>query len=202
MWGKGMWHPLIIECNSINDKRIPSIERKFIYDQRTTRIAFIGSLDNKETEKLQKRKKRKQKDILQETVSVDNDTYKMKIARNSLNEKIDEVDLSSSHSASQIRSKLTSTALVSDRFGVSDRATAVIASSVLYDRGMISEKDTPLVIDKSKKRRGKHRTSHRTNYGSDNSNKGNIFDGRKDNTIFQEIIGSKIYRRIRKECDS
>ncbi|GBO17713.1 hypothetical protein AVEN_142841-1 [Araneus ventricosus] len=29
--------------------------------------------------------------------------------------------------------------------------------------------------------------------------KGIYFDGRKDNTIFQEKIGAKIYRRIRKE---
>ncbi|GBM71166.1 hypothetical protein AVEN_148171-1 [Araneus ventricosus] len=101
----------------------------------------------------------------------------MKISQKSLNERRDEIDLFSSPSASQMRSKLTSTDLVNDGFGVSHRATAVIASSVLYDLGMISEKDTSLVIDKSKIRSEKteDRTSYRTNYGSANSNKGNVF---------------------------
>ena len=77
-----------------------------------------------------------------------------------------------------------STALVSDRFGVSDRATAAIASSVLHDLGMISEKDSSLVIDKSKIRREKQKTReavvqemHRLTV-----TKGIYFDGRKDNT--------------------
>ncbi|GBN50901.1 hypothetical protein AVEN_213633-1 [Araneus ventricosus] len=82
----------------------------------------------------------------------------MKITRKSLNERGDEIDLSSSPSESQMRSKLTSTGLISDIFGVSDRATAVIASSVSYDLGIISETDTSLVIDESKIRREKQKT--------------------------------------------
>ncbi|GBM34940.1 hypothetical protein AVEN_41479-1 [Araneus ventricosus] len=192
--------PVVIECNCVKDKN-PSIERKFINNQRTTRIAFIDSLDNKETEKLQKGKKRKQQNVLQETVSIDNDTCKMKITRKSLNERRDEIDLSSSPSAYQMRSKFNSTALVSDRFGVSDRAAAVIASSVLHDLGMSSEKDTSLVIDESKIRREKQKTRQAIGQIMDQLivTKGIYFDGRKENTIFQEKVGTKIYRRIRKE---
>ncbi|GBN68392.1 hypothetical protein AVEN_49978-1 [Araneus ventricosus] len=125
----------------------------------------------------------------------------MKIPRKSLNERRDEIDLSSSPSASQIRSKLTSTALVCDRLGVSDRATAVIASSVLYDLGMISEKDASLVIDKSNTRREEQKTRQAIGQTMDRLivTKGIYFEGRKDNTIFQEKIGTKMYRRIRKE---
>ncbi|GBM86349.1 hypothetical protein AVEN_36241-1 [Araneus ventricosus] len=124
----------------------------------------------------------------------------MKTPRKSLNERRDEIDLSSSPSASQMRPKLTSTALVSDRFGVSDRATAVIASSALYDLGMISEKDASLVIDKSKTRR-KNRTREAIGQTMDRLIVTKIiyFHGRKDNTIFQEKIRTKIFRRIRKE---
>lgn len=89
-----------------------------------------------------------------------------------------------------------STALVSDRFGVSDRATAAIASSVLHDLGMISEKDSSLVIDKSKIRREKQKTLEvvqEMNWLT--VTKGIYFDGRKD----QEKIGAKMYRRVRKE---
>ena len=39
-----------------------------------------------------------------------------------------------------MRIKLPTTALTSDRFGVSDRATAAIASSVLQDLGLITKK--------------------------------------------------------------
>ncbi|GBN92525.1 hypothetical protein AVEN_90460-1 [Araneus ventricosus] len=112
----------------------------------------------------------------------------MKINRKSPNERRDEIDLSLSPSASQMRSKLTSASLVSDRFDVSNRATAVIAFSVLYDLGMISEKDTSLVIDKSKIRREKQKT--RKSIGQIMNRlivtKGIYFDGRRDNTTFQE----------------
>ncbi|GBL91170.1 hypothetical protein AVEN_195078-1 [Araneus ventricosus] len=132
--------------------------------------------------------KRKQQDLLQETVSVGNDACKMKITRKSLDERRNEIDLSSSPSASQMRSKLTSTALVSDRFDVSDGATAVIASSVLYDLRMISGKDTSLVIDKSKIWREKQKTRQVIGKIMDVLivTNGIYFDGRKDNTIFQE----------------
>ncbi|GBO21013.1 hypothetical protein AVEN_136296-1 [Araneus ventricosus] len=76
-----------------------------------------------------------------------------------------------------------------------DRATAVIASSVLYDLGMISETDTSLVIDKSKIKREKQKTRQAIGKTMDQLivTKGIDFDGRKDNTIFQEKIGTKIY---------
>ncbi|CAH0558691.1 unnamed protein product [Brassicogethes aeneus] len=43
----------------------------------------------------------------------------------------------------QMRIKLKNTALISDRFGVSDRATAAIASSVLQDVGICVWRTTP-----------------------------------------------------------
>ena len=46
-----------------------------------------------------------------------------------------------------------SLALACDRTGVSDRAAAIIASSVLKDVGIISSNDTSGVIDRSKLRR-------------------------------------------------
>lgn len=50
----------------------------------------------------------------------------------------------------QMRIQLKSTALLSDRFGVSDRATAAIASSALHDVGLITDSDVSHVIDKNK----------------------------------------------------
>ena len=96
--------------------------------------------------------------MLRATIESECETCNMESTRKSSHERSCEIDLSSVPSTSQMRSKLTSTALVSDRFGVSDRATAAIASSVLHDLGMICEKDSSLVIDKSKIRREKQKT--------------------------------------------
>lgn len=49
-----------------------------------------------------------------------------------------------------MRSKLTTTALLSDRFNVLDRATAAIAAGVIFDLGLISSKNIAKVTDKNK----------------------------------------------------
>lgn len=58
--------------------------------------------------------------------------------------------MSPSTSTSQMRVSLTATTLASSHFGVSDRATAAIATSVLQDMGLVSEEDKSLAIDDSK----------------------------------------------------
>ncbi|GBL67301.1 hypothetical protein AVEN_70932-1, partial [Araneus ventricosus] len=57
--------------------------------------------------------------------------------------------------SSQMRLGLPSTAVVGDRFGVSNRAVAAIASSVLYDVGLITSNNSDLVVDENKLRREK-----------------------------------------------
>ncbi|GBN00367.1 hypothetical protein AVEN_270132-1 [Araneus ventricosus] len=52
--------------------------------------------------------------------------------------------------SSQMRLGLPSTAVVVDRFGVSDRAVAAIASSVLHDVGLITSNNSDLVVDENK----------------------------------------------------
>uniref|UniRef100_A0A1B6H9M3 Uncharacterized protein n=1 Tax=Homalodisca liturata TaxID=320908 RepID=A0A1B6H9M3_9HEMI len=47
--------PLSVACKCDKTRRIPDIELKFMYDQRTTRIMAIGSLGVQETTKLRKR---------------------------------------------------------------------------------------------------------------------------------------------------
>ncbi|GBN73108.1 hypothetical protein AVEN_129246-1, partial [Araneus ventricosus] len=56
---------------------------------------------------------------------------------------------------SEIRLGLPSAAVVGDRFGVSDRAVATIASSVLHDVGFITSNNSDLVVDNNKLRREK-----------------------------------------------
>lgn len=86
-----------------------------------------------------------------------------------------------------MRIKLKSTALVSDRFGLSDRAIAAVASSLLEDVGLITTSDVHLTIDRSKVRREKKQ--QRANLQTESHDQvvtGSCFDGRKDNTLYVE----------------
>ncbi|GBN09226.1 hypothetical protein AVEN_188113-1, partial [Araneus ventricosus] len=74
--------------------------------------------------------------------------------------------------SSQMRLGLPSTAVVGDRFGVSDRSVAAIASSVLHD-ALSEAQALPL--------------------------KGLYFDGRKDSTLIEERVDTKRYTRKAKE---
>ncbi len=56
-------------------------------------------------------------------------------------------------SQQQMRLSLPNTAINADRFGVSDRAAAAIATGVLQDMGLVSEEHREMVIDKAKVRR-------------------------------------------------
>lgn len=198
-----------VDCSCEKKNKIPLLERRFMLDQRTNRVGLISAVDKKETEKLLKREDRKftqfsreyGTDLLERVSSQVNNKKRFK------NENTKQQPLPSTSTtitslpqSSQMRLKLPATALVSDRFGVSDRATAAIASSVLEDLGLIKEGDMTLVVDKSKIRRekGKRRNTIKSVKEFDLV-KAIYFDGRKDNTLVQEKIGSKMYRKVVKE---
>lgn len=71
-----------------------------------------------------------------------------------------------------------------DRYGVSDRSAAAIASAVLEDVGIITENNSLSVIDKNKVRR--QRWKARTELQMSETQielRGLFFDGRKDQTL-------------------
>ncbi|CAH0551074.1 unnamed protein product [Brassicogethes aeneus] len=79
------------------------------------------------------------------------------------------------------RTELKKFARVLDRYGVSDRSAAAIASAVLKDVGIITEGDTVNVVDRSKVRRARIKSRQSLqDKGIDNSVKAVFFDGRKD----------------------
>jgi hypothetical protein len=95
----------------------------------------------------------------------------------------------------QMRLKLPTLARTSDRYGLSDRASAAVATAVLQDIGLVTEEDKSHVIDRSKLRR--ERAKKRKYVVERNSNVlfGLFFDGRKDKTLVSEKKGAKFYRR-------
>lgn len=82
----------------------------------------------------------------------------------------------------QLKMKSQATALQSNRYGVSERATAAIASSVLEDDALITENDSCQVIDIFKILRVKSRNIYELRNQSENSSQqfhGIYFDGVK-----------------------
>ncbi|GBL82876.1 hypothetical protein AVEN_106393-1 [Araneus ventricosus] len=106
--------------------------------------------------------------------------------------------------SSQMRLGLPSTAVVGDRFGVSDRAVAAIASSVLHDGGLITSNNSDLVADENKLRREKAKVRKDLKFQALSEAqalpfKGLCFDGCKDSTLIEERVDTKRYTRKAKE---
>lgn len=88
--------------------------------------------------------------------------------------------------ANQMRLNLREVPKIADRFGISDRAAAALATAVLVDFNLVTAEDASLVIDRSKIRRAREKLR------KESANKlehlhGEVnafyFDGRKDETI-------------------
>ncbi|GBN94905.1 hypothetical protein AVEN_108429-1 [Araneus ventricosus] len=97
-----------------------------------------------------------------------------------------------------MRLGLPSTPVVGDRCGVSDRAVAAIASSVLHDVGLITSNNSDLVVDENKLRREKAKVRKDLKFQASSEAqeltlKG--FDGRKDSTLIEERVDTKRYTR-------
>ena len=210
---------MFTDCNCPKESKVPFKEQTFLADQRTKRLMCIGSLDLQETKKLQARAERKTKEFLRSskfTASCssqpDGDEPSSTSTFLEDDEAMDEdkepepddYDYNynpgpSTSSSLQMRRKLTNTALISQRFGVSLQATAAIASSVLHDVGLVSESDTSLVIDKNKIARERYRTMQELKSESsdiDNDHlTGLYFDGRREKTLSTEKEDDKYYQR-------
>lgn len=90
-----------------------------------------------------------------------------------------------------MRLKLEVTALVCDRYGVSNKVAVAIASTILQDVRLIHESDMSLVIDKNKIRREKAHTRNILQCDSDIIVRGLYFDDRKDDTLVMETMHEK-----------
>ncbi|KAK4880644.1 hypothetical protein RN001_008790 [Aquatica leii] len=172
----------------------------------------IGSLDLRETKKLQARARRNAKQFLRGSKSIascssqpDGDEPLSTSTFLEDDEAIDEDkepkpdDYDYNPRSSQMQRKLTNTALVTQKFGVSLQAMAAIASSVLHDVGLVSESDTSLVIDKNKIGRERHRTMQELQKQSSDIDNDHLiglyFDERRDKTLSRESVNNKYYQR-------
>ena len=101
-----------------------------------------------------------------------------------------------------MRVNLKETAPTSQRYGVNDRATAMIATSVLKDVGLVSRDASELVTDRSIIRRERNKVREEVKLQAQQHatpTRGLYFDGRRDDTLTQVKQGAKLYRRTVKE---
>lgn len=186
--------------------------------QRHFGLGKIGNLDLQQTQKLTKTIERRVHDIkyIRPEFDMSGPSCSTSISEEVISEKDVNCKTSSSSAPEkdgddgdfgtlvklpwQSRIKLKSTALASDRYGVSDRATAAIASSLLQDIGIVTNEDFSQVVDKNKVRKEKER--NRTELQTEIKHealKGLYFDGRKDKTLMMEKLHAKYFRRAKKE---
>lgn len=99
--------------------------------------------------------------------------------------------------AQQMRLRLPTLAKTCDRYGVSNRAAAAIASAVLKDVGLITQDNSSKVIDKCKLQRERQKSRKLAIAEQLDSRliRGLYFDGRKDKTLVQYSVGGKYHRR-------
>lgn len=177
------------ECVCDISHKVPTLERPFLLDQRTTRIMAIGSLDRITTEKLNKKIARKTKQTIQKTSvelvkKLPHERPKEKSVHSSLEETIQPMP-----STSQTRINLSTFARTCDRYGISDRPAAALASALMHDVNAhteVSSTEGAIIIDRSKVRR--ERKKMRLDLKEMESAKdliiqGLYFDGRKDKTM-------------------
>lgn len=190
-------------CTCSKDGKVPIIERSFLIDQRTNRKMMIGSLDRHATQKMQRAFERRMKVRKTENKVERSVTRKIHTASREMRDSIGDIEPVLSTSAGQKTTvkyntvSLPKLASVCDRYGVSNRSAAAIASAVLQDVGLVSADKNRLVIDKSKLRRARNKI--RQNLQDDLHQhvlESIYFDGRKDKTLLIEKKNGRSYRRV------
>lgn len=202
-------------CSCIKHKKVPVNERSFLLDQRNYRKMVISGVDKKETDKLMKRHQRQIKESIRAARNPNSIQETGPVESNCdgglTRESSPDSDLITEASQTNIPARVTpststttnrntlslpTVGKICDRYGISSRSAAAIASAVLTDIGFVASDDLSLVVDKNKIRRA--RSKARVETSKDVSNiivKSIYFDGRKDKTLVNQKIGDRYHRK-------
>lgn len=189
----------LIQCTCPKDKKVPKQEQAFLIDQRTCRSMIIGGIDAIVTKKLQNTLKRKHERENRQNVSSNTSTSSLAVlnvstssATSSTSDKTELEEVSQKTRKKSSHIDFPTLSKTCDRYGVSDRAAAAIASSVLFDIG--SDID---VIDRHKLRRQRTKTRNKLlNDVTIPELNALYFDGRKDKTLKIIKKSGKCYRTL------
>ncbi|CAH1115201.1 unnamed protein product [Psylliodes chrysocephalus] len=181
----------------------------------------MAGVDAKETTKLinktRRLKKMQQRKELHKKVCSENDTkLTLDIKPNIFSKRTTNIPVSSSHyldttceqpSTSKELAiprntiKLPTLAKVCDRYGLSDRSAAAVATAVLQEVGIVTKESSVQIINKNKLRRArKYLRTKIINLVDCEPITAMYFDGRKDKTLsFEEIDGKSRKRTVTEE---
>lgn len=100
-----------------------------------------------------------------------------------------------------VRLPLSNMAMACERYGISDRAAAAVASAVVNDFDNIHDADISKVVDRNNVRRERE-TLWQDMLSSQKNFRLNalVSDCRKDNTLVQEKVENKKYPKKRRTC--
>ena len=195
------------------DKKVPAIEREFLTDQRTSRKMIMGSVDRPVTAKLNKRLTRSLteesfaselssgqvcSEIITESCSHSESESTTSSAASDYEPSKSTIRRIINHNNQPSRLPVENVALMCDKMGVSDRAAAVLVSSVLEEAGVMDETNKDhYVVDRHKIRRARKRKTSQLSEGATVSDTEKLqsvfFDGRKDLTKVKECVSGKTY---------
>lgn len=186
-------------CSCSRDKKVPNEENPFLFDQRNDRKMMITGIDRNRTIVLQKKLSRNLKSCSSSKLKQNENDHEDHTLSSSTSDSEESIPSpppvrpsTSQHVAKKTIRSFPTVAKTSDRYGVSDRAAAAIASAVLHDISSDIE-----VIDKSKIRRERKKTRNELLQKQCNQNMPAIyFDGRKDKTLKIVSKGNKKYRKV------
>lgn len=200
---------ILLHCKCSRESKVPKEEHEFLLDQRGERKMLIGGVDLNRTLKLQKKLERKHKSLKssRKLVSIC-DQPQEELSSSGLTDsdehyssptKPNVEDLPSTSQTikkgSVKRRRFPTLSKTADRYGVSDRAAAAIASAVLHD--MSSDGEVIDIIDKSKLRRERQKLRDTLLQKETNLQLPALyFDGRKDKTLKVVTKGGKRYRKV------
>lgn len=189
------------KCTCSKEKKVPFNEQSFLTDQRSARNMIIGNIDVSTTRQNEKRLKRKLREEISKKTSSNPNTEAVVIS--DCEEVINSTSSVSSDSEdfqpikkrkprvkTPISMDYSTLSQTCDRYGVSDRAAAAIASVVLQETNMP-------IIDKNKLRRERKKTRKNIIEKQDlRLIPALYFDGRKDKTLVSKKKGQKHYKEL------
>jgi len=215
---------LFTTCTCAKDRKVPTSEQQFLCDQRNDRLMVISSIDRKASKKINEKLKRKSEeqkraakyarsaedgkniitsyatDVFDTSESSSEDDLPLSELRVRLSNvgtnSQPEIASTSGKKTFRLSKDMPTLARACDRYGISDRSAAALASAVLQDFGLITESDSVNVVDRNKVRRSRHKKrlelQESENYQALRSL---YFDGRKDQTITNVSKGTRWHRK-------
>lgn len=201
-----------VDCKCRRNSKVPREETCFLFDQRTVRKMYIGSVDaaatRKQVTKLkrkceeyrseEKRKFQRYREQCSSTADIANSSSPSSSSSSS-NTEIVKSDMSDPEMKQQMRMSLPHLAMQADRYGLSDRSVAAIATATLIDVGMISKGNDQMLIDRSKVRRERKKVRKNLQRCQNNQFSAVYFDSRKDETLAKVKVNNRWYSEKRSE---